>query len=462
MTPDTSTDKKIRRFFMTRNSLLLLIYLSFFLGAGSASGKARMIDDHHWEGVERIVAVGDLHGDYEQYIKVLQDAGLVNSRGRWSGDDAHLVQTGDIPDRGPASRAIIDHLAGLKKQAKRKGGRVHTLVGNHEAMNSWGDLRYVHEGEYEAFVGSSSKELRERLWEYNLQRIRELKPEQFLVMDLEQYRQDWEKAYPLGWLEHRRAWMPEGEYGQWVMGNQVAIKVNDTIFLHGGLSAKYCRFSLNELTAQVHTALIDVNPQALGILEDEDGPLWYRGLAMDDESELGPLVEVMLEKYSAARIVVGHTPTGGVVWPRFEGRVVVNDTGIASYYGSNEAYLELTPNGASAGYGDQKIALPAESGGRESYLRQVINLAPGNQVLQRRLARMLAPPEDEAGAIEGTEPVEVAAAPADELLPGGNAPADGVQLPWQAAAPNGDPASESRPEASSEPVVVPITADTCR
>ena len=30
--------------------------------------------------------------------------------GRWSAGDTHFVQTGDIPDRGPDTRRIMDHL----------------------------------------------------------------------------------------------------------------------------------------------------------------------------------------------------------------------------------------------------------------------------------------------------------------------------------------------------------------
>ena len=48
--------------------------LAFLLYAGQALGEARQIDDYHWEGVGRIVAIGDLHGDYAQYIETLRAA----------------------------------------------------------------------------------------------------------------------------------------------------------------------------------------------------------------------------------------------------------------------------------------------------------------------------------------------------------------------------------------------------
>ena len=108
-----------------KNTVLILLLLGNLAYAG-----AREIDEFRWDGVERIVAIGDLHGDYENYLEVLRIAGLINKRGKWSGGEAHLVQTGDIPDRGPDSVKIIEHISKLAKQAKKKGGRVHNLIGN--------------------------------------------------------------------------------------------------------------------------------------------------------------------------------------------------------------------------------------------------------------------------------------------------------------------------------------------
>ena len=103
-------------------TLFMLILFSTLLVNGPADAKAKKVDDYHWTGVERVVAIGDLHGDYGQYIKVMESAGLIGKNGKWTGGKTHLVQTGDITDRGDDSRKIIDHLVKLKKQANRKGG----------------------------------------------------------------------------------------------------------------------------------------------------------------------------------------------------------------------------------------------------------------------------------------------------------------------------------------------------
>jgi hypothetical protein len=358
-----------------------------------------------WRGVERIVAIGDLHGDYEQYQKVMRDAGLINPRGKWTGGKTHLVQTGDVVDRGPDSMKIIEHLQDLRKQAQRKGGRVHTLIGNHEAMISYGDLRYVHAGEYQYFTNRKSAALRERQWEYTLQQMQQSRPDEFAQLDLDSYRQEWEQQYPLGWVEHRTAWMPGGPFGDWMLQNPVAVMIDGNIFLHGGLSAKYCHMSLGEITERVHRELREFDPQEPGMIEDPEGPLWYRGLAQDNEQVLRPVVEAILERYGARRIVVGHTPTGGVVWPRFDGRVVANDTGIAAYYGSHDGFLELRGDQALAGYGDARLELPGDAAGREAYLRAVIELEPDNTLLQKRLEQLLSPwPEETEPTGETEEP----------------------------------------------------------
>lgn len=357
----------------------------------SSDAKPSKIDDFHWDGIHRIVAVGDLHGDYEQYVKVLESAGLINARGKWTGGDTHLVQTGDIPDRGPDTRKIIDHILGLKKQAEKKGGQVHTLIGNHEAMNSYGDVRYVTTAEFTAFAGPKAKLLRDKQFEFQLNQVKQTHPEVFLTMNLEQYRIEFEKKVPLGWVEHRFAWMPEGDYGKLVLANPVSIMINDTIFLHGGISPQYCRYSLQELSEQVWDKLKNFDPKNLGILDDENGPLWYRGLARENEQQFEATVDQILERYHASRIVVGHTPTGGVVWPRFHGKVVVNDTGIAAYYGGNDAYLEITAGQAMAGYTNQKLELPVTDEQRLAYLQRVVEMKPENEELRERLAKILNP-----------------------------------------------------------------------
>ena len=390
--------------------VLVLILFPGLLLAG-----AKEISEYEWEGVERIVAIGDIHGDYDNYMATLQAAGLADKKGKWTGGKTHLVQTGDIPDRGPDTQRIIEHITRLAKQAKRKGGRVHSLIGNHEAMNVYGDLRYVHKGEFEAFVTGNSEKLRNRYFDLYMESMQENDPERFASLP-EDYREQWNEKYPLGWLEHRQswdpAWNPEGKLANWVLERKVVIKVNGNLFLHGGLSGFYCQNTLESMTEKVTGNLRQFDPANSGILEDEFGPLWYRGLSGVDPHALPETVDAILAHHGASHIVVGHTPTSGVIWPRFDSKVLQIDTGISKAYGGYVAYLEITPEGYFAGYPTGKLKLPDNDEGAIPYLEKVVEMHPGNPHLKKRLEKLMNPPEP--APVEPEATVENQPVPAPE------------------------------------------------
>lgn len=390
-----------------------LLILVVILMSGPAFAGARQVDDYQWEGVERIVAIGDLHGDYANYLAALRAAGLIDGKDRWAGGETHLVQTGDIPDRGPDTARIIEHMAKLAKQAERKGGRVHNLMGNHEAMNAYGDLRYVHEGEYQAFVTRDSAALRDRYYELYLKALESQDPEGFAALP-EDHRDKWYLEHPPGWVEHRKAWdltwNPDGEYANWVVERKVAIRINDNLFVHGGISGFYCQNRLDWLTEKAVANLRNYDPQNRGILEDEFGPLWYRGLSGEEPRAAPETVDAILAQHGVGHIIVGHTPTSGVIWPQYDGKVVMIDTGISGAYGGHVAYLEITPQGLFAGYPGGKLPLPSAGGDVAAYLEQVIGMAPDNRHLQQRLAQLrapaVAPPESALAGDAATDQVQ--------------------------------------------------------
>jgi hypothetical protein len=401
------------------------LLLAFLLTSPLALAEPRQVDEFHWTGVERIVAIGDLHGDYENYLAALRAADLIDRRGRWAGGEAHLVQSGDIPDRGPDTGKIIEHLDKLALEARRKGGHVHRLIGNHEAMNVYGDLRYVTPGEFEAFVDRTSEARRDRYFELIMQDLKARDPEAYAALP-EHFRTEWDREHPLGWVEHRQAWdprwNPDGEFARRTLDLQVAVQVNDLIFVHGGISGFYCQNSLESLTELIRGRLRNIDPMNTGPLEDEFGPLWYRGLSGESPEAAPETVQAILDRHGARHIVVGHTPTSGVIWPRYDGRVIQIDTGISSAYGGFVAYLEVNSDGLFAGYPGGKLALPPDDGERIGYLQQVIALNPDNPYLRERLADLQAPvpavdPEPEsapAGVADGGES-EGEAAASDEV-----------------------------------------------
>ena len=377
------------------------LLLALMLIAGSAAAAPRQIDAYRWEGVERIVAIGDIHGDYDAYIGVLEAAGIVDARGRWKAGATHLVQTGDIPDRGPDTRRIIEHMAALAKQARKRGGRVHNLMGNHEAMNVYGDLRYAVAGEFTAWADQRSAERRERYYSAAMDDLKQRDPQRFAALPAD-FRAQWDQAHPLGWIEHRMAWDPRfdatGPMFRWVMDAEVSIQLNDTIFVHGGISHAYCGNSLESLTTMAHAQLREGDDGKLGILTDSAGPLWYRGLAGVAPAARRDTVEAILERHRARRIVIGHTVSESVVWPRLDARVIQIDTGMSRAYGGQPGWLEIADGELSAGYRGGRVPLPADDAGRLAYLDAVIAVQPANAALTERRAALAAGALDAAQA----------------------------------------------------------------
>ena len=59
------------------------------------------------KGKKRLIAVGDVHGQFEAFVKILQHAGLIDEQLNWTQTHDRLVQIGDIYDRGPAAEEAV-------------------------------------------------------------------------------------------------------------------------------------------------------------------------------------------------------------------------------------------------------------------------------------------------------------------------------------------------------------------
>ena len=316
---------------------ILVLGLAAMIGGSAAPGQQPQ--------AQRIVAVGDLHGDYSAWIDIARGAGLIDGRGRWAGGRTTLVQLGDVPDRGPDSLKIMRHLTALQKEAPRKGGRVIALVGNHEAMNLTGDLRYVDPGEYAAFADAGSAARRERVFAANaaslLAQYRAADPK----ISESAVRSRWMADHPPGWVEHRLAWQPGGQLGRWVAGNPAIAVVAGNLFVHGGISVEYAKIPIAEINRRVAAALAAGDQSPTSIINDPIGPLWYRGLVAREPGEVRPPVEQELaaafSAYGARRIVVAHTPLLSGIAVLQAGKLVRVDTGNSRYYGGKPSYLEI-------------------------------------------------------------------------------------------------------------------------
>jgi calcineurin-like phosphoesterase family protein len=307
--------------------------------------------------LHRIVAVGDLHGDFSAWQDILRSASLIDNKGHWSGGDTILVQTGDSVDRGPNSREIIEDLMRLQKEAARAHGQLIAMVGNHEAMNLTGDLRYVSAADYAGYADRRSASRRENVYNSNKTAIEMAYREKDPQMSGDAIKKAWFEAFPLGRIEHQIAWSDRGDIGRWVARNPVVVLLDGTLFVHGGISPTYLDLSVAAINARAIAELTARNTDPTAITNQQQGPLWYRGLAQPLESADGEThvartpaqiqpagedqLNALLSAFGAKRIVVGHTPIlSGIAFFQ-DGKLICIDTGISAAYGGTLSYLDI-------------------------------------------------------------------------------------------------------------------------
>jgi hypothetical protein len=362
----------------------------------------------------RVVAVGDVHGDFDAFRGILEHAGILDAAGRWIAGNTTLVQLGDVTDRGPKVRAVMDLLIDLEEQATAAGGRVQVLLGNHETLNLAGEGRDVTPAIYATFADEQSEQRRQAAYEAYVKlcaaRSQQLpRPVPRIYQPLS--KGDWMAAHPLGFVEYRDAFGPEGRYGRWLRTKPVVLQLGDTVFLHAGIKPDLAPrrlddinkqvlteikrmdeyrsrmivrnlilpfFTLEEVLAAAHAELEagaggpdpSDNPDPLGLegllrsgtwaLFDANGPLWFRGFATWSAAEGASQITKLLRRYSVAHFVVGHTvPSTMRITPRFSVAIVLIDTGMLSsvYRGGIASALEIRDGRFTAIDGNQRTTL---------------------------------------------------------------------------------------------------------
>lgn len=119
------------------------------------------------EKVDRIIAIGDLHGDFDMTLRALKLAKVIDNNNKWIGKKTYVVQVGDQVDNCrplerkcgereeltedlssysgelPEDIKIMEFLNDLNEEANKVGGAVISLLGNHELMNVDGNMAHV-------------------------------------------------------------------------------------------------------------------------------------------------------------------------------------------------------------------------------------------------------------------------------------------------------------------------------
>lgn len=356
---------------------LTLVVLGFVLASGLP------LQAYEVDTSSRVVAFGDVHGAFDDWTALLQELGVIDANLDWAGGDTHLVSLGDLIDRGPGSRQVVELLQELDAQAQRAGGAVHMVLGNHEVMVMTGDLRYVTEAEYAAFAADESAAQRDSAYaEY-----RRLNP----GGEEAEVRQVFDQQYPPGFFALRRAYASDGALGQWLLQQPFVIRINDKVYMHGGIANELAEESMDDINARLHGELrrfldsmdelraAGVMPwhvgyhERLGFLNaraeefvaanpdtaaewfeplktvfelqqafvfSDDSPNWYRGTALCHPYAESFNTERFLKRAGASQLVVGHTPTTGKVIERMDGLAIRLDTGmLKSVYHGHAAAL---------------------------------------------------------------------------------------------------------------------------
>ena len=365
----------------------------------------------------RLVAIGDVHGEYEGLVRILREADLIDEENRWIGGDATLVQTGDLVDRGSGVRAVMDLLMSLQEQAPAAGGEGIVLMGNHESLNLIGDFRDATREILASFSGPDSEAAREEAWNEWVEWVQRLTESRGgEVSESDPAKKDkWMEEHPPGYFEYHRAMGPNGKYGKWMLGLPVMAKVGDTIFMHAGIGPDWTSMSvdeINELHRREFTTFAEnraklsekwivpwyFNVYEIGsaltyqiknpplpryrkggqlklmtrVAEDlnrlerilvEASPLWYRGYTSLPEDQLLEHLDHLEEVHGAHRFVVAHSPMATAsITERAEGRVFLIDTGmLASYYKGRPSALEIEGGTFSAIYeGERRVLVESE------------------------------------------------------------------------------------------------------
>jgi hypothetical protein len=345
----TRSGSKMRRKYIP--SLLLPLFI-FILLTGLFAENIQCV----WTDVERIVAVGDLHGDFNNFVRILKYNMIIDNQNHWAAGKTHLVQIGDVMDRGNHAKKIFDLLMDLEIQAEKAGGKVHFLIGNHEELNimnrSFDFDLYVTVEQFMDFIPDVYRQKREKKIRRKIADSDSENPSFDLSLHSE-LKNFWENAlknakkkrnsedqhqYYKGFID---------KYGEWILGHNVVIKINNIIFVHGGISLRNSTKTLKYINDHYRLELKESMLQNLNkrpprimnhrleFLYDANAPLWYREFSQQEGDEFEKIVVEILKNLEAEHMVTAHTPVAlenPKDMSKFHGKIWIIDTSISEAY----------------------------------------------------------------------------------------------------------------------------------
>jgi hypothetical protein len=259
---------------------------------------------------DRVVAIGDLHGDLDHARRALRLAGAIDERDQWAGGRLVVVQTGDEIDRGDDDRAILDHVEEWERQASAAGGELVALLGNHEIMNASLDFRYVTPGGFAAFSS------------------------------MDRGAATTEGVAPLA-QGRAAAFQPNGPYAALEARRPLVVKVGDTVFVHGGILQKHIAYGLDRMNDELDAWLTGRRREPPSVVVADDGPVWTRAYSAEGVAPACQELAATLAALGARRMVVGHTVQRGGANSACDGAVWRIDVGLSGFFGGPIEVLEI-------------------------------------------------------------------------------------------------------------------------
>lgn len=221
---------------------------------------------------EKILVIGDIHADYEAFIFTLKKAGMINNKLEWTGRKTFLVIIGDLVDgkprmgnwKGDSDIKVVNLVEKLMIGAKKKGGMVIVLLGNHEFMNMRGNFTYSGEGGMREMGG-----------------------------------------------ENGRKKFFKNRFKKFGKGCYLVVKIGDWVFCHAGIPPEiallYTIPELNKLSLRYFNNLLKPNEEKnfYDIISGDNGILTTREFGFDPVN--CNRLNISLTKLNAKHMVVGHT-----------------------------------------------------------------------------------------------------------------------------------------------------------
>ena len=248
--------------------------------------KYNKIDKANWYNIENIFAVGDVHGEFYEMIKLLLYNSVIDENLNWIWGNGHLVFTGDIFDRGDYVTECLWFIYKLEQQAEKAGGKVHFVLGTHELLK------------FTKFNGYLS----------------------------DKYNYLFTQRYKLYYDYYSEKFL----LGKWLRSKNTLIKINDNLFVHGGISPEFFELeltvdTLNYLTRKFFKKTYKYKRnKIIQTIIGKNGPYWYRGFNKNEEGKIDineAFIDKVLKFYGVSRIIFAHTEVEEIM-PAINGKLI--------------------------------------------------------------------------------------------------------------------------------------------